>query len=77
MTIFRSEEHAERWVKANQFERGEIVPLDVVWDLAKGWYVDPRQPGWRPRTSKESQAALTAAGLVGDFWKLTDSHIHG
>ena len=27
-------------------------------------------PGWRPRSTDESQAILDAAGLTGEFWKL-------
>jgi len=70
MSIFRSEEHVRNWTDANNRSVGAIVPLAQVWKLAKGWYSDPRNRSWRPRSRDESQAALRSAGLVGDFWEL-------
>jgi hypothetical protein len=70
MSLFRSEEHVHRWTRANNYAVGAIVPIAQVWTLAKAWYVDPRDPLWRPRTRDESQAAITSAGLTSDFWEL-------
>jgi hypothetical protein len=70
MSIFRSEEHVQRWATTNNRSVGAIVPLAQVWELAKGWYSDPRSRSWRPRSRDESQAVIRAAGLVGDFWEL-------
>ena len=71
MSLFRSEEHAERWIAARRYEHGKVVPLEQVWRLALTWYTDPRAPSWRPRTAAESQAVLESAGLTGDFWRLS------
>jgi hypothetical protein len=70
MSLFRSEEHVDRWVKSKGYTRGAIVPIDVVWSLAKAWYTDPREKDWRPRTRDESQAVLASVGLTGEFWDL-------
>lgn len=70
MSLFRSEEHVERWLVMRGYPRGQIVPLDVVWQLAKAWYADPRRVEWRPRTRDESQAVLASVGLTDDFWQL-------
>ena len=70
MSLFRSEEHVRRWLEHSGNPRGAVVPLEQVWRLAKAWYVDPRDPGWHPRTRDESQAAIAAAGLTGPFWEL-------
>jgi hypothetical protein len=70
MSLFRSEEHVDRWLAAKQHRRGAIVSLDDVWRLAKAWYVDPRKPDWRPRTRDESQAVIASAGLTESFWTL-------
>ena len=72
MSLFRSEEHVERWLHSRELERGRVVPLEQVSRLAKAWYVDPRQPGWRPRTRDESQAVLGSVGLTGEFWELPE-----
>jgi hypothetical protein len=70
MSLFRSEEHLERWLAREGRMRGASVPLEQVWHLAKAWYVDPRDPSWRPRTRDESQAVLASVGLTGAFWEL-------
>jgi hypothetical protein len=70
MSLFRSEEHVDRWLSLSGFTRGAIVPLDTVLRLARAWYVDPRSPQWRARTRDESQAVLASVGLTNDFWQL-------
>ena len=51
-------------------EGGAAVPLDVLRDLARRWYGDRLDPGWRPRTREASQRILDAVGLRGPFWRL-------
>ena len=60
----------DRWLAMKGYERGAIVSLDTVWELTKKWYLDPRAPGWRPRTRDESQAVLASVGLTDGFWTL-------
>jgi hypothetical protein len=50
--------------------RGSIADIPAVCRLALAWYSDPRDPDWRPRSRDESQAAMTSAGFVGEFWEL-------
>ena len=38
--------------------------------LARRWYGDRLDPGWRPRTVAESQAILDEVGLTGPAWRL-------
>lgn len=70
MSLFRSEEHLDRWLTARQRSRGAVLTIQQTWQLARAWYVDPRPATWRPRTKEESQALLASVGLVGEFWEL-------
>lgn len=70
MTLFRYEEHVQRWLDRTGNSRGAIVPLERVWRLARAWYADPRDRSWRPRTRDESQAVLSSVGLTDSFWEL-------
>jgi hypothetical protein len=70
MSLFRSEEHVVRWLANTGRRCGAVIPIDTVWNLAKAWYMDPRAPGWRPRTREESQAVIASVGLTGEFWTL-------
>jgi hypothetical protein len=49
---------------------GAVVPLPRLQDLARAWYGDRCEDGWRPRSRDESQAVLASVGLVGPFWQL-------
>ena len=49
---------------------GELVALGTLTELARRWYGDRLDPGWRPRTLAESQAILDSVGLTGEFWRL-------
>lgn len=70
MSLFRSEEHLDRWLQRTGNTRGAVLPLQRVWELSRAWYQDPRDPHWSPRSIAESQAVLSSVGLTGDFWKL-------
>ena len=70
MSLFRSEEHVDRWLQQAGRRRGATVSLETIWKLAKAWYVDPRAANWRPRTRDESQQVLHSVGLVDEFWTL-------
>jgi hypothetical protein len=68
MNLFRSEEHATRWLDGRP--PGATIPVDVLCDLAMRWWDDRLDPGWRPHTREQNQAILEDLGLTGDFWRL-------
>jgi hypothetical protein len=73
MSLFRSEEHLNDWLRRTGNTRGEVLDIEQTWRLAKAWYADPRASGWAPRTMEESQAVLHSVGLRSPFWQLTGS----
>ena len=70
MTLFRSEEHVQRWLDRTGNARGAVISLEQTWRLARTWYADPRDRNWRPRSRDESQAVLSSVGLTDSFWEL-------
>jgi len=63
MLLFRSEEEITG-------PRGGVMTIAQLHELATRWYGDRLDPGWRPRTTEQSQAILAAVGLTGAFWRL-------
>jgi hypothetical protein len=63
MLLFRSEEDIGS-------PRGGVMTTARLHSLARRWYGNRLDPGWRPRTVDQSQAILEAVGLSGDFWRL-------
>jgi hypothetical protein len=68
MNLFRSEEHATRWLAGR--EPGATIPVAKLSELAQAWWRDRLSPDWRPHTRDENQAILDRLGLTGDFWRL-------
>ena len=71
MLLFRSEEHVERWCRDRGSEKGGLLTLDQLWGLARTWYRDRLEPGWRRRTPEEAEGVFASLGLTGEFWRLT------
>ena len=51
-------------------ELGATFSAEQLWALARTWYGDRLDPGWRPRTREQSQSILDSVGLTGEFWRL-------
>ena len=48
--------------------RGALLSLEQTWALARLWYRDRLDPGWRRPTAADAAAAFAANGLDGEFW---------
>jgi hypothetical protein len=46
--------------------------MEQLRELARRWYDDRFDPGWRRRSPAERQRILTEVGLTGAFWQLID-----
>jgi len=68
MLLFRSEAHVDRWLAGR--ERGAIIPVTKLAELAAAWWSDRLSPDWRPRPREQNQAILDRLGLTGPFWRL-------
>jgi hypothetical protein len=68
MNLFRSEEHATRWLAGR--EPGATITAGKLAELARAWWHDRLDPGWRPHTREQNQAILESLGLTGEFWRL-------
>jgi hypothetical protein len=67
MLLFRSEEHIE---PSGQVRGTSMTPAQM-WHVADAWYCNRADPEWRRKTPQEAEAVFGAAGLSGEFWRLT------
>ena len=68
MNLFRSEEHAGRWLGGR--EPGATTSVTKLSELAHAWWHDRLDPDWRPHTREQNQTILDRLGLTGEFWRL-------
>ena len=70
MLLFRSEDHLERWLDERGIARGGTMTVEQQWQLARIWYGNRLDPGWRRRTVDEAEEVFRSCGLTGSFWRL-------
>jgi hypothetical protein len=70
MLLFRSEEHVTSWCEERRIPPGGTLTPDQGWQLARAWFHDRLEPGWRRRTPDEASALFTSLGLTDPFWRL-------
>ena len=68
MSLFRSEEHIERWLAGRA--QGATITMAKLNELAHAWWSDRLAPEWQPHTREQNQAILDRLGLTSDFWRL-------
>lgn len=68
MNLFRSEEHASRWLEGRA--PGATIPVTKLSELAEAWWDDRLSPDWRPHTRDQNQAILDGPEPTGEFWRL-------
>jgi hypothetical protein len=46
------------------------VPVVTLAELARAWWGDRLDPGWRPHSRQQNQDILSRVGATDDFWRL-------
>ncbi len=68
MSLFRSEEHLERWLAGR--EPGLVISVSKLAELAQAWWGDRLNADWRPHTLEQNQGILDSLGLTDEGWRL-------
>jgi hypothetical protein len=63
----------DAWCARHRTPRGEALPIEKVWDLAKKWYGSHLTPDWVKHTVSEARVIFMDIGLTGPFWDLFGS----
>ena len=66
--VFETEGDIDRWCARHGIEKGEVVPLGQVHNLARDWYGGHLDPEWRKATADEAQAVFRKVGLTAPHW---------
>jgi hypothetical protein len=61
--------HLADWLARTGTERGAVLGLDQLWDLATGWYAGRLTAGYRRRTPGEAAEFFASINLTGEFWR--------
>ena len=69
--VYEDERAVESWCNYHRIQKGKVVPIQQVWELAKVWYGYYLDPEWRPKSLKKAELIFEQVGFEGDFWKLS------
>lgn len=68
--VFDSEDAIDEWCAQHDIEKGAVVPITQVWELAKRWYGNHMDEEWHKWTATEAREIFEEVGLTDEFWAL-------
>ena len=57
------------WLERTEQERGCVMDLATLWNLARGWYQGRLARGYVRREPEEAVGYFRSVGLTGPFWE--------
>lgn len=75
MLLFESESQIDAWSEMHRIRKGDVQPIEKIWEFSKVWYGNHLNPRWKKWTSEEAKMIFERFGLTGETWKIpaTDS----
>jgi len=73
MLIFRNNEEVSIWCSRHNIPKGDLQPIDRIWQFSQKWYGNHLNPEWTKWTQAEAQQMFTEYGLNGPVWQLGNS----
>jgi hypothetical protein len=67
---FRRESEVDDWSYRHHLNRGVVIPVTQVLELARNWYGKHLEPNWAKWTINEASEIFDKVGLSGPFWEL-------
>lgn len=73
MLLFKSEHQIYRWCADHRIGRGDVQPLDTIWEFSKVWYGNHLNPAWKKWSNEEARQIFEEFGLSGPIWHIPAS----
>jgi len=70
MLIFESDNSIEAWCKRHGMKKGDIQPINKIWDFSKVWYGNHLNPNWSKWTVDEAKEIFQRFELVDPIWHM-------
>ncbi len=70
MLLFEGEAQVDDWSRRHGIPRGDVQPIERIWEFARAWYGRHLDPAWRKWSVDEARALFERFGLTGPIWQL-------
>jgi len=73
MLVFQNEKQIDDWTKKHNIPKGDIQPIDNVWQFSKKWYGNHLNPQWEKWSMEEAKKIFSEFNLSHKTWELEAS----
>ena len=70
--LFRDEAQVDEWCTARGIQKGDVRPIEQVWNFATKWYGRHADVDWTKWTVREAIEIFARHNLDGPVWTLSD-----
>ncbi|WP_348772406.1 alkylmercury lyase family protein [Pseudoalteromonas luteoviolacea] len=70
MLLFESQAQIDKWCQRHQINKGDVQPIEHVWEFAKVWYGNHLNPEWEKWSLAEAKTIFDRFNLTHDIWSL-------
>jgi len=73
MQIFSSDTEIVDWCLRHNFCKGDVQPMENIWNFAKVWYGNHLCEDWKKWTSEQAKLIFEQFNLVSDIWEISST----
>ncbi|HSF54807.1 MAG TPA: alkylmercury lyase family protein [Algoriphagus sp.] len=73
MLVFENDEQVNIWSKKHNIPKGDIQPIEKIWNFSKRWYGNHLNPEWTKWTMEDAKQIFKEFDLTDKIWNLGDS----
>ena len=73
MLLFENEQQIERWCERHRIPKGDVEPIEKIWEFSRAWYGNHLNPNWKKWTSDEARQIFKQFGLSHPIWEMPGS----
>ncbi|MDD7908323.1 alkylmercury lyase family protein [Pseudovibrio exalbescens] len=70
MLLFDDEPAVDTWCAKHGKQKGDVRPINQIWEFAREWYGRHNDPDWKKWTPTEAADIFARHGLDGPIWEL-------
>ncbi len=74
MQIFSCESDVDDWCKRHNYTKGDVQPIENIWNFAKIWYGNHLSQNWTKWTNEQAKSIFEQFNLTNDIWKIPQTN---
>jgi hypothetical protein len=74
MLVFENEQQINAWSKKHKIPKGDVQPIEKIWNFSKKWYGNHLNPEWKKWTKEEAKQLFQEFDLENKIWQVDESN---